>query len=826
MPDDIVSAFEAGKKRGASASAFEAPPAHELGKRMVREASQSQDYLAAAEQLGFAYQIAQNYGFEGEQYDILDVIGSIYARYPSIDADLASVEASKWMRRAGRGFVDIGEMNSAAIAFTNAAVALMERSEISDREFKAIKNYIDFGFKHKQPGTLDWGYSEAALGMYFAELRSASRAERVANLQASKEAYARAMKIFAACGEAVSVASHSMISRVERDLHRERRNEKVAERLLEHIADLPVAAQRWAPEIPNMIADNIRSNPAIYGFESVPTWLSEVLDCPPSDEDAEILRAARDRLITAVENDPGSDYTALLDCRWQAAEIDVDLLPASEAYQNMLTLITTYANDFTPEQFIRRGSRVTGMARYVGEHPPVELLLDIAAAFGKVSEQRDAKRLEVFLRKNPAQMRFVACDLCEHGLWDSAISVIEDSRVLLHSTHAQESRECDLPSTDLSEAPSWVYITHSPKGTYVIVGPDDEEGSASGAFLTDIDGSKLSDLHFSFADESVGLMHAQVGGMSSHLSAATARAFEILAPLSQAIRDLVPDGRGICLIIGGLYVTLPVCAALTVDESAHYPYVVVVPSRTHTISRRFSLPLNENFAATAMSVPVASWIPDMPTLTYPNDETIALERFLSATGAQISVINQARTADFETAFLRSNLLHFSGHSVATPFEPEYASMLFEDGPYAVTFILRHPPVRNLLVATISSCQSGHQSTTVLADEFLGINTALLYRGCRITLSTLWPIFDSVSYVVTSRFYSELARESDINVESLHRCLTNTQLWVRTATTAEISDFLNTNGLEIPTLLGSSSAESIPFKHPRIWAAYYLSSRCL
>jgi CHAT domain-containing protein len=314
--------------------------------------------------------------------------------------------------------------------------------------------------------------------------------------------------------------------------------------------------------------------------------------------------------------------------------------------------------------------------------------------------------------------------------------------------------------------------------------------------------------------------------MPSHLSAATARAFEILAPLSTAIRDLVPNNQGICLIIGGLYVTLPVSAALSVDDSVHYPFVVVVPSRTHTVSRRYSLPLNNDFAATAMSVPNTSWIPDMPILTCPNNEAIALERFLSATGAQISVINQAHVADFETAFKHSDLVHFSGHSIATPFEPELASMLFEDGPWSVMFLLEHPPVRNLLLATISSCQSGHQSTTVLADELLGINTALLYRGCRITLSTLWPIFDVVSYVVTSRFYSELAHESDVHIESLYKSLTKTQRWVRTSTAGEISEFLRTNGLEVPALLENSSAKSILFDHPRVWAAYYLSSRCL
>jgi CHAT domain len=827
MSDYVAAAFEAGIERGVRASMIDALPAHERVKQMVREASEPQDHLAAAEQLGFAYQIAQKHEYMGEQFDILDVLGSIYAHYPSsIDSDMASIQASKLMRRAARGFVSIGDMPRAAIALTNAAVALMEKSDISDSEFTMIKKFLDFGFQHKRPGTVDWGYSEAALGMYYAELRTGSRSERIANLQKSSEAHGRALEIFARYGEVVSVTAQTMVSKVERDLYRERRAQRIADTFLEHVTELPESAQRWAPDMPNMMAENIMTNPAVYGFETAPDWLSEIINAPPSNEDTEMLQTARDRLVDAIANDAGSDYTALLECRWQAAEIDWNLLPAGEAYQDFLTLITTYAGDFSPEQFIRRGSRVIGMARYVGEQPPVQLLLDIAAAFGRISEHRDAKRLEVFLRKNPAHMRFVACELCGHGLWDDAISVIESSRLLLYAKHAQESRECDLPSTDPSEAPSWVYVTHSPRGTYVILGREDDQGSASGIFLADIDGADLSDLHFSFADESVGLMHAQAGGMSSHLTAATARAFEILEPLSQAIRGLVPEDRGICLIIGGLYVTLPVSAALTMDYSGYYPYVVVVPSRTHTVSRRYSLALNENVVATAMSVPIASWIPDMPVLAYSDHEAMALEGFLSATGAQTSVITQARIADFEAAFQHSNLVHFSGHSVGMPFQPEYASMLFQDGPYSVSSILEHSPERNLLLATISSCQSGHQSTTVLGDEFLGVNTALLNRGCRFTLSTLWPIFDVVSYVVTSRFYSALARESDVHIESLYRCLTDTQLWVRTSTAAEISDFFRTNDLKIPTMLETSPVDSVPYAHPRVWAAYYLSSRCL
>lgn len=826
MSDEITDAFEAGIRRGVNANMLEAPFAHDRGKQMVREASAPEDYLAAAEQLGFAYRFAQKHNFVGEQSDILDVLGSIYARHPSIDSDEAKVRASKAMRRAARGFVSIGEMRRAAIPLTNAAVSLLEKSDISGAEFSMIKRFLDFGFQHKLPDTVDWGYSEGALGMYYSRLPAISKSERIANLQKSKEANERALAIFAEHDEIVPVGSQAIMSEVERHLYRERRAQKVADAILEHVSELPAPIQDIASNFPNMLANTIRSNPAAHGFEVVPEWLSGAIESAPTDEEVATLRAARNRAINAAESASGSDYIGILDCRWQAAEIGVDLLPADEAYNHILDVITTYADEFTPEEFIRRGSRVIGLAHRAGVQPPVDLLLKIAGAFGRIATQRDAKRLEIFLRKNPARMRFVACELCEHGLWENAISVIENSRVLLYSKHAQESRECDLPSTDPSEGNSWVYVTHSPKGTYVILGPEDEDGSASGIILADVDGAKLSELHFSFADESVGLMHAQAGGMSSHLTAATRRAFDILEPVSDAIRGLVPEGRGICLVIGGLYVTLPVSAALTKDYPARYRYVVIVPSRTHTVCRRYSLALNEKVVATAMSAQAAPWVPEMPILAYPNREVLAFERMWSATGAQTSVVTQARTTDFDAAFPQCNLVLFSGHSMGMPHEPECASMLFQDGPYSVSMILEHPPVRNLLLATISSCQSGHQSTTVLADEFLGINMALLNRGCRFTLSTLWPIFDVVSYVVTSRFYYEMTRESDMHIESLYRCLTDTQLWIRTSTAAEIAEYFSTNNLEIPTVLAPMAADSIPFAHPRVWAAYYLSARCL
>jgi hypothetical protein len=201
------------------------------------------------------------------------------------------------MRQAARGFIGMGDMRSAAIRLTNAAVALLEKSELSDSEMVQVKRFIDFGFEHKQPDTVDWGYSEATLGMYYSDLRTDSRSDRISNLQRSNEAHERALEIFARLNEVVSISAHTLVAKVAKELYREQRAQKTADVFLEHVTELPAAAQVWAADLPNMMAQGIMTNPAIYGFAAAPDWLSESVDAPPSPEDAAMLQAASN-LIT------------------------------------------------------------------------------------------------------------------------------------------------------------------------------------------------------------------------------------------------------------------------------------------------------------------------------------------------------------------------------------------------------------------------------------------------------------------------------------------------------------------------------------------------
>lgn len=839
MNAEIEDAFFQGRARSGDGNLLTLAQALMRGGYLAGQPEDNSTYLTAAEDLGYAYGIAirsnfptitiDNFGLLNElahiQSEIVETLGIIHTKFSTTDSDEASDSGVALLKRSAVGFMQVGDLIRAAIAYTNAAVALLEKSTITARELVHIKAYIDFGLRYKRLDSIDWAYSQAALGMYYERLPSASVDEQICNLQLSRQASMRALALFDSHEVSPSILALVSISRVERELFGTKRRQLRSQAVLEHLDELPEPVRETASIIPASTADNIESNPAIFGFHDVPQWLSPRREDPPDAEDTAMLIAARQRLVNPNQRTVGeTDFRARLTCQFEAAELNINLQSYSEAYAEFLEIVSVHGADLKTEELIRRGLRTIGLAERSGEVPPPSLLLQIADAFKRIGDKRDEKRLEIFLRQNPANARFVACELCSHGLYDDAISLIEASRVLLYSAHLTESQNSHIRSSPVLTSIQWVYITHSARGTYVILQPDDASSPATGTFVPELTGSNLSELHFSFAYESLGLTFSQEPGLGfRHLTDATERALEVLSPLTRAIVESVSDNAGVCLVLGGLYATLPVSAALSVETSESIPYIAVVPSRSRTAREHFAIDLSDEASLSALSVPAA---PEMQALTSPPQEVRAVQRFLERSGVRSQVVDQAARSDFETAFNAANILHYSGHSFADPWEPLSGALAFSDGTYSIEKILSLPPTLNLLVTTMSSCQSGQISTGVLADELISLNSAFLYRGCRFVVSTLWPVLDSGSYVFMSRFYWAVSSRNRLDLGCLSACLTSTQLWMRDSTRGVIATFMQEHGLKVPDFFERLSDDATPFKHPRIWAAYYLSARGL
>lgn len=835
MNAEIEEAFLRGRARSGGGNLITLAQAHMHADHLAAQPEDNSTYLIAAEELGYAYGIANraiannNFGVLEKlshiKYEIIETLGIMHTKFSTTDSDEASDSGAALLKKSAIGFIQTGDVNRAAIAYTNAAVALLEKSTITAKELAHIKAYIDFGLRYKRLDSIDWAYSQAALGMYYERLPSVDIDEQIRNMQLSREASIRALELFDAHDVSPSILALVSISRVERELFSAKRRQRRSQAVLAHLDELPEPVRETASIIPDSTADNIESNPAVFGFDDVPQWLSPRREDAPDAEDTAMLMAARQRLIKPNQQFAGeSDFRARLTCQFEAAEININLQSYSEAYAEFLKIVSMHGDDLKTEELIRRGLRTIGLAEHCGEVPPSNLLLQVADAFKRIGDKRDKKRLEIFLRRNPAKARFVACELCRHGLFDDAISLIEASRVLLHSDHLAESQNSQIFTSLGPTSTQWVYVTHSARGTYVILRPDDASSEATGTFVPELTGLNLSELQFSFAYESLGLTFSQEPGIGSrHLSDATKRALEVLAPLTRAIVESVSDSAGICLILGGLYATLPVSAALSVEKSASLPYIAVVPSRSRTAREHFAIDLSDETSLIALSVPAA---PGMQTLANPPREVRAVQQFVEQIGVKSQVVNQAARLDFETAYEEANILHYSGHSFADPLEPLKGALILSDGTYSFANILSLPPTVNLLLTTMSSCQSGQISTGVLADELISLSSALLYRGCRFVISTLWPVLDSASYVFMSRFYWAISSWHRLDIRCLSTCLTSTQLWMRSSTTAEIAAFMQENGLEVPHFFKRLSDDATPFEPPRIWAAYYLAAKGL
>ncbi|MCV7224536.1 CHAT domain-containing protein [Mycolicibacterium komossense] len=837
MKSEVDQAFSAGRDRCGSGNALVLAQAHMYGQFLVDQAGTNADYLAAAEQLGYAFENAVraisiqirsgDVYLEQEllhiQSDILETTGFVQSKYLTEDSDSSFVAAANLMKKAGRGFIQVGDFRRASIAFTNAAEILLEKSTVDTAEISLIKKYIDIGFKYKEPGTVDWAYSEAVIGMYYERLADNGIGDKINHLELSRAASNRALGLFDEYDEYPSEPALLSISRTERELFHAKRRARRSQAVLGHIDELPEPVRQVAENDPGMVAGNIEVNPATFGFDEVPEWLSPKSEDPLDTEDVEMLLAARERLVSPKKPRVSDSVNrSQLTRMFEAAEISIDLQNRQEAYSEFSALLSEHGDILEPEQIIRRGMTAIGLAEHLGIVPPVPLLLQVADSFWNLIDKRDKNLIEIFLRNNPPLARFVACELCRHEMWDHAIGLIDRTRVVLHANHVSESEYLGTVNPVERSMPQWVYVTHSSRGTYVIIKSDDADVPTTGVFVSELTGSELARLSFSFDYGTLGLTYSQEAGVPmSLLTEATLRAFEILAPVTRAIAALTSRNSGICLIVGGLYTNLPISAALGAEND--YPFIAMVLSATTTARESAEITLGNEVSSYAISVPAAS---GMRVLVHPEREVEVVSRYLASTGIRSSIVHEATKPDLESLFRDANIIHYSGHSFAIPEDPFRSSLALADGPFSVSDLLALDPAHKLFLTTMSSCQSGQPATGVLGDELISLSSAFLYRGCRFAIGTLWPVLDVASYIFFCRFYWAISRQDSLNISAVSLCLVSTQSWIRESTISEMSDFMKANGSQIPDLFYREAASATPFEHPRVWSAYYLAARGL
>jgi CHAT domain-containing protein len=141
-------------------------------------------------------------------------------------------------------------------------------------------------------------------------------------------------------------------------------------------------------------------------------------------------------------------------------------------------------------------------------------------------------------------------------------------------------------------------------------------------------------------------------------------------------------------------------------------------------------------------------------------------------------------------------------------------------------IHQHPPA----FIVLSGCETAMARVTSMADEFLGFPAALLSHGARVVLASQWWVDDAATAFLVGRFYKEYASVGTTAAEALRRA----QNWLRTVTTAELSELLRELMVEPGETASCASkvrtdlrnlqrrGDKQPFAHPFYWAAFTIS----
>ncbi|RLC53720.1 MAG: hypothetical protein DRI80_19855, partial [Chloroflexota bacterium] len=186
-------------------------------------------------------------------------------------------------------------------------------------------------------------------------------------------------------------------------------------------------------------------------------------------------------------------------------------------------------------------------------------------------------------------------------------------------------------------------------------------------------------------------------------------------------------------------------------------------------------------------------------LRYTPSEVLAVERTLGGAttlweqaATQAQVVETAREAD---------LIHFSGHGTYDWRDPEQSGLLLRDPRFkhinrrtgegidlfAVAEMREELQLARTRLVTLSACETGLvEMRRGLAEEYIGLPSALLEAGARAVVASLWAVDDLATALLMRRFYVEWQQGACPIAEALRRA----QRWLRTRTRPQVEAALD------------------------------------
>jgi CHAT domain-containing protein len=200
-------------------------------------------------------------------------------------------------------------------------------------------------------------------------------------------------------------------------------------------------------------------------------------------------------------------------------------------------------------------------------------------------------------------------------------------------------------------------------------------------------------------------------------------------------------------------------------------------------------------------------------------------------GTKVSALSgaQATREAVVGSLPQCDIVHFATHAAFNLVNPFDSSITLAMGE-ALTLQQMLPLLQDRAPSfvALSACESGMARVTAMPDESLGFPAALLERGARTVLATLWPVDDAATSLLMQRFYREFGRGSATAAGALRQA----QAWLRTVTVSEVSKLLGDLRREAPsvgpvaarlrTRMFALEESQCLFAEPYFWAAFTVS----
>jgi CHAT domain-containing protein len=147
-----------------------------------------------------------------------------------------------------------------------------------------------------------------------------------------------------------------------------------------------------------------------------------------------------------------------------------------------------------------------------------------------------------------------------------------------------------------------------------------------------------------------------------------------------------------------------------------------------------------------------------------------------------------------------------------------------DGRLEVAEVLREWQLDAELVA-LSACDTG-LGPEGGGEGLMGFSQALLARGAKSLLVSLWPVSDTATSLLMVRFYENWLGARDGKARSKAVALKEAKDWLRNLTRKEVDERLANlpeaaRGLKLEPAAQPQAASEKPFEHPYYWAAFVL-----